>query len=200
MFADHAGSWNLRDRHMADTVDQLLAHLDRHGGTTRIVIWEHNSHIGDARATELSQRGELNIGQLMRERHGSDSVNVGFTTYTGTVTAASEWGGPAERKRVRPAIASSYEALFHAARIPAFLLCPLSAGDAGRALLEPNLERAIGVIYRPQTERQSHWFAASAGRQFDALVHVDRTRAVEPLERTQSWELGEPPETYPTAL
>jgi erythromycin esterase-like protein len=200
MFGDHAGSWNLRDRHMADTVDQLLAHLDRHGGTSRIVIWEHNSHIGDARATEMSQRGELNLGQLMRERHGSDAVNVGFTTYAGTVTAASEWGGSAERKRVRPAIASSYEVLFHSAGIPSFLLCPLSAGDTGRALREPRLERAIGVIYRPQTERQSHWFAASAGRQFDALVHIDRTRAVEPLERTQSWELGEPPETYPTSL
>ena len=89
MFADHAGSWNLRDRHMADTLDHLLAHLDRHGGTARIVVWEHNSHIGDARATEMSQRGELNIGQLMRERHGRDVVNVGFTTYIGTVTASS---------------------------------------------------------------------------------------------------------------
>jgi erythromycin esterase-like protein len=200
MFGDHAGSWNLRDRHMADTLDQLLAHLDRHGGTARIVVWEHNSHIGDARATEMGSRGELNIGQLMRERHGRDAVNVGFTTYAGTVTAASEWGAPAERKRVRPALADSYEALLHATRIPAFLLCPLAAGDTGRALREPRLERAIGVIYRPQTERQSHWFAASATQQFDALVHIDHTRAVEPLERTQTWELGEPPETYPSAL
>jgi erythromycin esterase-like protein len=200
MFGDQAGSWNLRDRHMADTLDQLLAHLDRHGGTARMVVWEHNSHIGDARATEMGTRGELNIGQLMRERHGRDAVNVGFTTYAGTVTAASEWGGPAERKRVRPALADSYEALLHATRIPAFLLCPLTGGEAGRVLREPRLERAIGVIYRPQTERQSHWFAASAAQQFDALVHIDRTRAVEPLERTQTWELGEPPETYPTAL
>jgi erythromycin esterase-like protein len=200
MFGDQAGSWNLRDRHMADTLDQLLAHLDRHGGTTRSVVWEHNSHIGDARATEMGARGELNIGQLMRERHGRDAVNVGFTTYVGTVTAASEWGGPAERKHVRPALPESYEALLHATQIPAFLLCPLAAGDAGRALREPRLERAIGVIYRPQTERQSHWFAANAAQQFDALVHIDHTRAVEPLERTQAWELGEPPETYPTAL
>jgi erythromycin esterase-like protein len=200
MFGDQAGSWNLRDRHMADTLDQLLAHLDRHGGTARMVVWAHNSHIGDARATEMGTRGELNIGQLMRERHGRDAVNVGFTTYAGTVTAASEWGGPAERKRVRPALADSYEALLHATRVPAFLLCPLTGGEAGRVLREPRLERAIGVIYRPQTERQSHWFAASAAQQFDALVHIDRTRAVEPLERTQTWELGEPPETYPTAL
>ena len=200
MFGDHAGSWNLRDRHMADTLDQLLAHLDRHGGTARIVVWEHNSHIGDARATEMGSRGELNIGQLMRERHGRDAVNVGFTTYAGTVTAASEWAGPAERKHVRRALPNSYEALLHATGIPAFLLCPLAAGDSGRTLREPRLERAIGVIYRPQAERQSHWFAASVAHQFDALVHLDHTRAVEPLERTQTWELGEPPETYPTAL
>jgi erythromycin esterase-like protein len=185
---------------MADTLDQLVAHLDRHGGTARVVAWEHNSHVGDARATEMGQRGELTIGQLMRERHGRDAVNVGLTTYTGTVTAASEWGGAAERKRVRPAHHDSYEALFHATGIPAFLLCPLDGGDAGRALSEPRLERAIGVIYRPQTERQSHFFAATAPRQFDALVHLDMTRAVEPLERSGAWELVEPPETYPTAL
>ena len=200
MFGDRAGSWNLRDRHMADTLDHLLAHLDRHGGTTRAVIWAHNSHVGDARATEMSQRGELNIGQLLRERHGDDVVNVGFTTYTGTVTAASDWDAPAERKHVRRALPDSYEALLHATGIAAFLLCPLPAGDSGHALRDPRLERAIGVIYRPQTERQSHYFAASATRQFDALVHIDHTRAVEPLERTQTWEHGEPPETYPTAL
>ncbi len=200
MFGAGATSWNLRDRHMADTLDQLMVHLDRRGATSRVVVWEHNSHIGDARATEMAGRGELNIGQLMRERHARDVVLVGFTTYTGTVTAASDWGAPAERKRVLPALADSYEALLHEAAIPALLLCPLGTSRAGRALQEPRLERAIGVIYRPQTERQSHWFAASAGRQFDALVHVDVTRAVEPLERTQTWELGEPPETYPSAL
>ena len=101
MFGDQAGSWNLHDRHMADTLDQLLAHLDRHGGTTRIVVWEHNSHIGNARATEMGTRGELNIGQLMRERHGRDAVNVGFTTYAGTVTAASEWGGLSGSEEIR---------------------------------------------------------------------------------------------------
>jgi erythromycin esterase-like protein len=101
---------------------------------------------------------------------------------------------------VRLAIADSYEALLHAARIPAFLLCPLASGEAGRALHEPRLERAIGVIYHPETERQSHCFAASVARQFDALVHIDHRRAVEPLERTSTWKLGEPPETYPSAL
>ncbi len=200
MFGDRAGSWNQRDRHMADTLDQLIAHLDRHGGTTKVVVWAHNSHVGDARATEMARRGELNIGQLMRERHGRDAVSVGFTTYEGSVTAASDWGAEPERKRVRPALADSYEALLHTVGMPAFLLCPLESGDSGRSLSEPRLERAIGVIYRPETERQSHWFAANAARQYDALVHLDVTRAVEPLERTPRWELGEPPETYPTAL
>ena len=200
MFGERAGSWNLRDRHMADTLDQLLAHLDRHGGTTRVVVWAHNSHVGDARATEMATRGELNIGQLIRERHGHGTISVGLTTYTGTVTAASEWGAVAERKRVRPALEGSYEALFHATGLPAFLLCPLAAGDTGRALREPRLERAIGVLYHPQTERQSHFFAASASHQYDALMHLDSTRAVEPLEHTATWKLGEPPETYPTAL
>ena len=200
MFGDRAGSWNLRDRHMADTLDQLTAHLDRHGDTSRVVVWAHNSHVGDARATEMAARGELNIGQLMRERHGRATVSVGFATHSGTVTAASEWDAPAERKRVRAALPGSYEALFHAAHMPAFLLYPLAAGDSGRALREPRLHRAIGVIYRPQTERESHWFASSLAGQYDALVHLDTTRAVEPLERTPGWELGEPPETYPTAL
>ncbi len=200
MFGGPAPSWNLRDRHMADTLDQLQVHLARHGDTGKIVVWEHNSHVGDARSTEMAQRGELNLGQLMRERHARDAVLVGFTTYSGTVTAASEWGGEAERKRVRPALPDSYEALLHETDIPAFLLCPLGMSACGRALREPRLERAIGVIYRPETERQSHWFAACASQQFDALVHIDVTRAVEPLERMGTWELGEPPETYPTAL
>jgi erythromycin esterase-like protein len=200
MFGGPAPSWNLRDRHMADTLDQLEVHLARHGDAGKVVVWEHNSHIGDARSTEMAQRGELNLGQLMRERHAHDVVLVGFTTYTGTVTAASEWGGEAERKRVRPALPDSYEALLHATGIPAFMLCPLGTSPSGRALSEPRLQRAIGVIYRPETERASHWFAACASQQFDALVHIDVTRAVEPLERTGTWELGEPPETYPSAL
>jgi erythromycin esterase-like protein len=149
MFGDRAGSWNQRDRHMADTLDQLIAHLDRHGGTAKVVVWAHNSHVGDARATDMARRGELNIGQLMRERHGRDAVNVGFTTYEGSVTAASDWGGEPERKRVRPALPGSHEALLHTTGMPAFLLCPLASGECGRVLSEPRLERAIGVIYRP---------------------------------------------------
>jgi erythromycin esterase-like protein len=199
MLGDPAASWNLRDRHMAEVLDHLVAHIGRHDDSGRVVVWAHNSHVGDARFTEMSQRGELNLGQLMRERHPRDVVTVGFTTYSGTVTAATEWGAEARQHTVIPAMPGSYEALLHDVGIPAFLLSPL-AGDVEHILGEPKLERAIGVIYRPQTERQSHWFAANLGAQFDALVHIDRTRAVEPLERGPAWVSGEPPRTYPSAL
>lgn len=199
MFGDQASSWNLRDRHMAETLARLRAHLERHGDPARIVVWEHNSHVGDARLTEMGGRGELNVGQLARERWPEEVALVGFTTYSGTVTAASAWDAPAERKRVRPALPESYEALFHETGEPRFLL-DLVSGEAAEALRRPRLERAIGVIYRPETERMSHYFSARLAGQFDAVIHIDETRAVEPLERTSGWELGEPPETYPTAL
>jgi erythromycin esterase-like protein len=198
MFADHGTSWNLRDRHMAATLARLRAHLERHGEPARIVVWEHNSHVGDARMTEMRHRGELNVGQLARERWADDAFLVGFTTYTGTVTAASAWDAPAERKLVRPALPGSYEALFHETVERRFLV-DLS-GEAAEPLRGPLLERAIGVIYRPETERVSHYFRADLAGQFDAVVHIDESRAVEPLERSAGWELGEPPETYPTAL
>lgn len=199
MFADHGTSWNLRDRHMAETLERLSAHLSRHGEPARIVVWEHNSHVGDARLTEMGRRGELNVGQLVRERRPDDCFLLGFTTYAGTVTAASSWDAPAERKRVRPALPESFEALLHEVGEPRFLV-DLMDGEAIEALRNPHLERAIGVIYRPETERMSHYFDARIAGQFDALVHIDETRAVEPLERTAGWELDEPPETYPTAL
>jgi erythromycin esterase-like protein len=145
----------------------------------------------------MNRRGELNLGQLVRERQGGDAVLVGFTTYHGTVTAASEWNAPAERKRVRPALPGSYEALFHAVRLPRFLLTWRGADRVKEGLRDPRLERAIGVIYRPETERGSHYFHARLPDQFDAVLHFDETRAVEPLERTAEWEAGEPPETYP---
>ena len=199
MFATRASSWNLRDTHMADTLDGLLAHLERHGERTRLVVWAHNSHIGDARRTEMGERGELNLGQLARLRHPDAAFLIGFTTHRGTVTAASAWDAPAERKRVRPALQGSYEHLFHEAGESRFLL-RFRLGEVASALHEPQLERAIGVIYRPETERQSHYFTSQIGSQFDALIHIDETRAVEPLERSAGWERGEPPETYPTAL
>ncbi len=198
MFRGYVSSWNLRDRHMTDTLDALVAHLDRHGGRTKVVIWAHNSHLGDARATQMGETGEFNVGQLVRERHGSEAALIGLTTHHGTVTAASDWDGPAERKRVRPGLRGSYEALFHELDTPRFLL-PLR-GERATALRDRRLERAIGVIYRPETERQSHYFAARLAEQFDAVLHFDETRALEPLERTEGWAAGEPPETYPFAV
>jgi erythromycin esterase-like protein len=202
MYRGRVSTWNLRDRHMADTLDALVGHLGRLGGRSKVAVWAHNSHLGDARATEMGRRGELNVGQLVRERHGGETALVGFSTHTGTVTAATDWDAPAERKRVRPGLPGSFEELFHQVGLPRFLL-PL--GDGGRAvagLHEPRLQRAIGVIYRPETERQSHYFAARLPDQFDAMLHFDVTRALDPLERTAGWAgaTGEPPETYPSAV
>ena len=200
MFAARVSSWNLRDCHMADTLDALLRHSAAGGMRPRAVVWEHNSHLGDARATEMGREGEWNVGQLVRERHGDVARLVGFTTYSGTVTAASEWNASAERKRVRPGMEGSYEALFHAVGIPDFFLPLATDSPAARALLEPRLERAIGVIYLPRSERRSHYFQAELADQFDAVIHFDHTRALHPLERTPAWESGEPPETYPTGI
>jgi erythromycin esterase-like protein len=200
MFRGRVESWNLRDEHMAETVRELLAFLDQQRPGARLVLWAHNSHLGDARATDMGHTGELNVGQIVRDHFGAAAVNIGFTTYTGTVTAASEWDAPAERKHVRLALAGSYEALFHEAGSPRFML-PLRSDPVLASELEgPLPERAIGVIYLPQTERQSHYFYARQPQQFDFLVHIDETRAVEPLERTARWESGELVETFPSGL
>lgn len=200
MFQGRAESWNLRDRHMVDTLQELLRFLDRSRPEARVVVWAHNSHLGDARATEMSDRGELNVGQLARERYGANAVLVGFTTYTGTVTAASEWDGPAHRKHVRPALARSYERLFHDVRLPRFLLPLRTDLELASVLAAPSLERAIGVLYLPETERASHYFHARLPEQFDFVLHFDETRAVEPLERSPLWEAGEVAETFPSGL
>ncbi|NJC74214.1 erythromycin esterase [Planosporangium thailandense] len=198
MFGGRISSWNLRDCHMVDTLDALVDHLGRsQGRPAKVVVWAHNSHIGDARATELGSQGELNVGQLVRERHPGDCRLIGFSTYTGTVTAADDWGGPAQRKWVRPGLAGSVEELLHETGEKEFLLSFGLAARAAETLRSTRLERAIGVIYRPDTERQSHYFRVRAAAQFDALIHIDETRAVEPLERTAPWERGEVPETYP---
>jgi erythromycin esterase-like protein len=196
MFHGRVSSWNLRDRHMVETLDALVPHLDRHGGRTKVVVWAHNSHLGDARATQMGDAGEWNVGQLVRERHATETVLVGLTTDHGTVTAASDWDGPAERKRVRPGLPGSVEALFHETSIPRFFL-PLQGGEGATILQERRIERAIGVIYRPETERLSHYFDARLPAQFDAVLHFDETRALEPLEPTEGWQSGEAPETYP---
>jgi erythromycin esterase-like protein len=206
MFSTGVSSWNLRDCHMVDTLDALTAHLESRGLEPRVVVWAHNSHLGDSRATEMEERGEWNVGRLARERHGDAARLIGFTTRDGSVTAASDWNAPAERKRVREALPGSVEALLHETAVPELWLPLSDGGEAAAALEDPLLERAIGVIYRPETERWSHYFHAAVAAQFDGLVHLDRTRALHPLERTAAWTAGErgagldPPETYPTGL
>jgi erythromycin esterase-like protein len=194
MFGSRVSSWNVRDQHMVETLDELGNYL---GASAKIAVWAHNSHLGDARATEMGDSGEINVGELVRQRYEKDAVLIGFTTYTGTVTAASNWDGPAERKRVRPALVGSYEALFHETRVPNFLVTLRDNRWPSGVLNQKQLERAIGVIYLPQSERISHYFQARIADQFDAVIHLDETRAVEPLERTSQWEAGEPPETFP---
>lgn len=200
MFRGRVDSWNLRDRHMSQTLEALISHLGRGGRRARVVVWEHNSHIGDARATEMGELGEWNVGQLTRERLGANAMLIGFTTYTGTVTAASDWDAPAQWKRVRPALSESFEALFHTVGIPDFLLPLRANARIAEALEEPRLERAIGVIYRPETERASHYFQARLTHQFDAVIHIDETSAVEPLDQVAGAVTGEAPESFPSGL
>jgi erythromycin esterase-like protein len=198
MFGGRVESWNLRDTHMMETLQALLAHNRQGAGDARAVVWAHNSHLGDARATQMGEGGELNLGQLVREAYGTQARLIGFTTHTGTVTAASNWDEPAQRKRVRPSLAASYERLFHDLGIGQFQL-RLADAATREALSTPRLERAIGVIYRPDSERASHYFQARLPQQFDAILHIDETHALEPLE---AWSLDEAdlPETYPSAL
>ena len=200
MFGQQTSSWNLRDQHMAETLDALMGHLSREGRETRIVVWAHNSHLGDARATEMGDRGELNVGELVRRRYKDTAVLIGFTTYTGSVTATWNWDELAQRKVVRPAHSDSYEALFHEVGLQNFSVDLAEPSEAREALYDRRLERAIGVIYRPETERASHYFRAELPSQFDVVLHLDETRAVEPLERAPEWEGAEVPETYPTSL
>jgi erythromycin esterase-like protein/predicted phosphoribosyltransferase len=204
MFAGRVTSWNMRDKHMAQTLGALIEHLDSesgpHPGPARIVVWAHNSHVGDARATEVSADGQLTIGQLAREQYGPLCRLIGLSTHSGTVTAASDWGGIAERKTVRPALPGSIEELLHETGKSAFMVAMHDGSPASEALEVVRLNRAIGVIYRPDTERQSHYFHVRPSDQFDAMIHIDVTRALEPLEPTSVWVAGQNPETYPTGL
>jgi erythromycin esterase-like protein len=198
MFRGGDESWNLRDRHMMATLDALLDYAERSRRPRRAVVWAHNSHLGDARATGMGASGELNLGQLVRQKYASTSCLIGMTTHAGGVTAARAWDAPAELRDVRPSLAGSYERLFHETGIPFFLL-PLTASPVSRLLVQPRLERAIGVIYKPETERASHYFPARLSDQFDLVVHVDETRALEPLEKWARHE-ADLPETYPTGV
>jgi len=204
MYRGNVSSWNLRDRHMAATLDALLTFLGRHHEHPRVVVWAHNSHVGDARATEMSARGELTIGQLARQRYGDGALLVGFTTYDGSVTAARDWGDAPEQRWVRPALPGSHEAFLHDTLAVGAGLdrAWLDTRDpvVRRHLAVSRLYRAIGVVYRPETERGSHYFSARLADAFDAVIHLDRTAALEPLVRTEMWDDAEPPETYPSGL
>jgi erythromycin esterase-like protein len=200
MFRGRTESWNVRDEHMAETLEELIAHLRERGQPSKVVVWAHNSHVGDARATELGDDGELNLGQLVRQRHGHDARLIGFTGYAGTVIAATDWGEPGQLREVNPALDGSYENLFHQIGDARFFL-PMSSGTEVHAVLAAaRLERAIGVIYRPQTERGSHYFTARLADQFDGVIHIDQTVAVEPLEEVAAWDASEALETFPSGV
>jgi protein-L-isoaspartate(D-aspartate) O-methyltransferase len=194
MYYGSRESWNLRDQHMFDVLESIQKHRD-----IKLVVWAHNSHVGDAAATEMGARGEHNIGQLCRARHGDEAFIIGFGTDRGTVAAAHDWDEPMEVMRVRPAHADSYERLGHDAGTPAFLLHLRHPGrEAVREeLMAPRLERAIGAIYRPETELESHYFQAILPLQLDEWIFFDETRAVTPLEAVTTPGL---PETYPFGL
>ena len=195
MYYGSRASWNLRDSHMFDTLKTLL-HF--HGPESKAIVWAHNSHVGDSQATEMGSRGEYNIGHLCRQEFGNAARSIGFGTNAGTVAAASDWEGPMEVKVVRPALPESYERLCHEASEPRFLLCLRNGpADLAEGLQRPRLERAIGVIYRPETELQSHYFQAAILRQFDEYIWFDESQAITPL-RTQ--ELEGLPDTYPFGL
>jgi erythromycin esterase-like protein len=187
LFTPTINTWNLRDTHMADTIDALLAYLRTQGRPQKVVLWAHNSHVGDERASEMGRRRQINIGQLLRERHPDNTFSVGFTTYRGSVVAADEWDEPPQIKLVRPAIPESWEAVFHETGLDAFYL-DVTDPDLRPALLSERLERAIGVIYSPQTERLSHYFHSRLADRFDAVIHFDHSREVEPIDRLFSRE------------
>lgn len=200
LFRGRVSSWNLRDWHMMETVEALEGHLGQGGQPARLALWAHNSHLGDASATDMGDRGEWNLGQLLRQRYGQAVFIVGMSSYTGTVTAATDWDEPAQRRRVRPGLSQSWEDLLHQTESERFVL--LLRGNATLAQLSqaPRLQRAIGVIYRPESERQSHYFQTCLPRQFDALLHIDHSHALEPLDKGPAWVSGEWPETYPSGV
>ena len=201
MFHARVSSWNLRDSHMVETLQTLDRHLGEGGTPPRMVVWAHNSHLGDASATEMGERGEWNVGELMRDRYADEAVLVGFSTHHGSVTAASDWDQPPQRKRVREGLPGSWEDVFHHTGVRRFLLT-LRDNVALRSLVAAQrLQRAIGVIYRPETERQSHYFSTHLAGQFDALIHIDETSALEPLDKGPIWNLTEEaPETFPSGI
>ncbi len=200
LFGGTEPSWNIRDSHMMQMIKDIQAYNRAAGKDDKMIVWAHNSHVGDARFTQMGRYGELNVGQLVKESYGADAVAIGFTTYSGTVSAASAWGGEVERKTVRPALDESIESFFHSASIPAFIaVLPEHPALYDLFAKDDYLQRAIGVIYLPHTERQSHYFYALVAKQFDIVIHYDLTHAVTPLEKSTQWHVGEEdaPETFP---
>ncbi len=201
MFQEPVSSWNLRASHMMETLRLLENHLRTQQRAPKIVVWAHNAHVGNAAATVMKTKNEFNLGQLARERFGRGAVLVGFTTYRGKVTAAAEWDAPAEQQSVKPAGPGSYEDLFHEVPFSRFMLDLRDPQNAAvHNLSTPRLERAIGVIYQPENERDNHYFEARLPEQFDVVLHFDQTKAVQPLERTGEWQVAEVEETFPTGL
>jgi erythromycin esterase-like protein len=201
MFAGRSASWNLRDTHMADTVDLLAQHLGD-SEPAKLVIWAHNSHVGDARATEMGDDGQVTLGQILRQRHPGETGLIGFTTHEGSVIAASDWDEPAERKRVRPSLPASWEELFHEADIERFYVL---GADLKRIVGEQvdRIQRAIGVVYLPHSERRSHYLHARLADELDLVIHIDSTTALHPIDPLDSPEHTpehELPETYPTGV
>jgi erythromycin esterase-like protein len=203
MYHGSAESWNLRDTHMFETLNMIL---NARGPESKAIVWAHNSHIGNAAHTDMGQRrGELNIGQLVKEKFGSQARLIGFGTHKGTVAAADDWDEPMRIKKVQPSLPGSYERMAHESEADRFLL-DLREGQVGgnvrEALMEPRLERFIGVIYRPETERWSHYSEATLPKQFDGYVWFDETRAVTPLPGEQRPGEAAPreEETYPFGL
>jgi erythromycin esterase-like protein len=197
MIRSYVSSWNQRDLQMMELLVSLIAHLQSACGSAKVVVWAHNSHVGDARATEMAWHGELNIGQLAREALSSQCRLIGFTTYAGSVTAASGWRSPAERKQAPPGLDGSIEKLFHQAGVSNFMLDLTKPGELREELAKARLQRAIGVVYLTESERQSHYFEACLAGQFDAVLHYDLTRAVEPLERGSNWRASDSPVPQP---
>ncbi|HEU4612446.1 MAG TPA: erythromycin esterase family protein [Kofleriaceae bacterium] len=201
MFAGRSASWNLRDTHMADTLDMLANHLGD-GEPAKLIVWAHNSHVGDARATEMGDDGQLTLGQIARQRHPGDVALIGLTTHEGTVIAADDWEEPAQYMRVRPALPGSWEELLHEAGLSRFYLMSTDM----KAVIGPRVERlqrAIGVVYRPSTERRSHYLHARLADELDVVIHLDTTHALEPLDPIEVPSVTpeqELPETYPTGV
>ncbi len=206
MLSDDVKAWNIRDRHMVDTLEAIAEHLDEKlGRRSRLVVWAHNWHLGDARATELSTLGEVSVGQLLREAHGDDAFLVGFTTYEGFVMAAPDWGQKPADVPLHPAVPDSHERLLHEVvtelDVAAAVVLPGADGLLPAALREDRLERSVPAVARPHaaTERPVDWFVARPGEQFDALVHVDRSTAVVPLDEPRTERLNDTPDTFPSA-